>query len=69
MNRSITRMGWIAVAGAAASGWLMAACLTHKRRHRMGREHQEIKEQIKTWEDEGGSLAPGAGARPRARTG
>ena len=69
MNRTITRMGWIAIAGAVASGWMAAALLTKQRRHRIGHEHQQIKDQIRTWEDEGGSLAPGAGARPRVRAG
>ena len=55
-NRSLLNVVMLAAAGAATS-WLVNYWLDHRTQAR-SREKRELKEQIRTWEDEGGSLAP-----------
>ena len=56
-NRSLLNVMMLAAAGAATS-WLVNHWLDHSYRKKHVREKRELKEQIKTWEDEGGNLAP-----------
>ena len=56
-NRSLLNVVMLAAAGAATS-WLVNYWLDHSYRKKHVREKRELKEQIKTWEDEGGNLAP-----------
>lgn len=61
MNRSILNVVLLAAAGAATS-WLVQNFLDQRKHKHVTRAKREIKEQLKTWEEEGGSLAPGAGS-------
>jgi hypothetical protein len=63
-KRSLMNVVVLAAAGAATS-WLVNYWLDHRVRSRK-REKRELKEQIRTWEDEGGSLAPPAERRDLA---
>ena len=56
-NRSLLNVVMLAAAGAATS-WLVNYWLDQSYRKKHVREKHELKEQIKTWEDEGGNLAP-----------
>jgi hypothetical protein len=47
----------LAAAGAATS-WLVRHYLDHRYQRRTTRSKRELKEQIRTWEEEGGALAP-----------
>ena len=61
LNRSFMGVVMLAAAG-AATGWLVRNWLEHQERHRK-REKLELKERLRTWEEEGGSLAPGVERR------
>lgn len=54
MSRSFMSVIMMAAAG-AATGWLVRNWLEHDRK----RNKHELKERLRTWEEEGGSLAPG----------
>ncbi len=56
-NRSLLNVIVLAAAGAATS-WLVNYWLDHRTQKSHTRARRELKEQIRTWEDEGGSLAP-----------
>ena len=56
-QRSLLNVVMLAAAGAATS-WLVTYWLDHQHRKTRTREKRELKEQIRTWEDEGGNLAP-----------
>ena len=58
MNRSFMSVVMLAAAG-AATGWLVRNWIEHQERHRTHAK-SELKERLRTWEEEGGSLAPGA---------
>jgi hypothetical protein len=60
-NRSFMSVVMLAAAG-AATGWLVRNVIEHLERRRL-RENRALKEQLKTWEEEGGSLAPGVERR------
>jgi len=64
-NRSLLNVVMLAAAGAATS-WLVNYWLDHRYRKPREREKRELKEQIRTWEDEGGNLAPDAQRRDLA---
>jgi hypothetical protein len=57
MKRSFTNTILLAAAGAAAS-WLVRQYLDHRYQRRATHAKRELKEQLRTWEDEGGALAP-----------
>jgi len=61
MNRSIMSVVMMAAAG-AATGWLVRNWLEHQAHHKQ-RDKHELKERLRTWEEEGGSLAPGVERR------
>jgi hypothetical protein len=61
MDRSFMSVVMLAAAG-AATGWLVRTWIEHQERHRMRAKH-ELKERLRTWEEEGGSLAPGVERR------
>ncbi|MEO8486980.1 MAG: hypothetical protein ABI585_11660 [Betaproteobacteria bacterium] len=56
----------LAAAGAATS-WLVRYWLDVNDRKRV-RAKREVKQQLKTWEEEGGSLAPGLERREAPET-
>jgi hypothetical protein len=64
---------WIAVIGAAVVALIAWNALRARRR---GKDRRELKEQVQTWEDEGGNVpevptvgpAPGASKRNGGRT-
>jgi hypothetical protein len=56
-RRSLLSTVALAAAGTAAS-WLVRYYLDHRYEQRATRAKREIKEQLRTWEDEGGALAP-----------
>jgi len=64
-NRSLLNVVLLAAAGAATS-WLVQNFLDQRKRKHVTRAKREIKEQLKTWEEEGGSLAPGVERRDTA---
>jgi len=64
-QRSLLNVVMLAAAGAATS-WLVTYWLEHQNRKTRTREKRELKEQIRTWEDEGGNLAPEAQRREPA---
>ncbi len=64
-QRSLLNVVMLAAAGAATS-WLVNYWLDHRYRKPREREKRELKEQIRTWEDEGGNLAPEAARRDLA---
>ena len=57
MRRSLTNTVLLAAAGAAAS-WLVRNYLDNRYARRVTHAKRELKEQLKTWEEEGGALAP-----------
>ena len=56
-TRSLLSTVALAAAGTAAS-WLVRNYLDHRYQRRAKHAKRELKEQIRTWEDEGGALAP-----------
>ena len=57
MRRTFANTVLLAAAGAAAS-WLVRHYLDHRYQRKATLKKRELKEQIKTWEEEGGALAP-----------
>ena len=64
-RNSLLNVVCLAAAGATTS-WLVRHWLDHRYRKRTTHAKRELKEQIKTWEDEGGALAPPAEPRDLA---
>lgn len=57
MRRTLSQTVLMAAA-AAATSWLVRNYLDHRYQRRVTHAKRELKEQIRTWEDEGGALAP-----------
>ena len=57
MKPSLTTTVLLAAAGTAAS-WLVRNYLDNRYARRVTHAKRELKQQIKTWEEEGGALAP-----------
>ena len=64
-HHSLLRTVLLAAAGTAAS-WLVRQYLDQRYQRRATHAKRELKEQIRTWEDEGGALAPPAEKRDLA---